>query len=109
MDQKLETNNTNGAAAAALTAAGIGALAMGLIALFADLRVITLTPLISSMGGLSTKVVLSSAIWLIAWFALHRAWVARDIDLGRIRLITAGLVLLGLLGAFPPFWGLFKG
>jgi len=45
-------------------------------------------------------------VWLISWVVLHNRWKARDIAPGRVGAVTLILIVLGVLGTFPPVWGL---
>jgi hypothetical protein len=99
----------NGKAAAALLAAGIGALALGLLT--------TLSEAISSfgtmlnwynpVGPLSGKTTLAVIVWLISWAILGNQWKDKDVEFGKIATIALALLLLGILGTFPPFFELF--
>jgi hypothetical protein len=49
---------------------------------------------------------LATIVWLIAWAVLHNRWKAREIAPGRVGAVTLILIALGVLGTFPPVWGL---
>jgi hypothetical protein len=49
---------------------------------------------------------LATIVWLMAWAVLHNRWKARDIAPGRVGAVTLILIALGVLGTFPPVWGL---
>jgi hypothetical protein len=104
-----ETLLKNGKAAAALLAGGIGAFVMGLVT--------TLSEASSSFGSalnwykpagpLSGKTTVAVIVWLIAWAILGNQWKDKDVDFDKISMIALVLLLLGILGTFPPFFELF--
>lgn len=100
----MESNSTNGAALAAFLAAGVGAFATGFIVLLNEMGVFTAPTLYGPAGGVSGRTTMAVAVWLIAWGVLHRTWNGREVDARRAGIATLVLVLLGLLGTFPPFW-----
>lgn len=104
-----ETLLKNGKAAAALLAGGIGALFLGLVT--------TLSEAISSFGAalnwynpagpLSGKTTLTVIVWLVVWAVLGNQWKDKDVDFDKIAMIAIVLLLLGILGTFPPFFEIF--
>ncbi|MCH8281818.1 MAG: hypothetical protein IIC96_14175 [Chloroflexi bacterium] len=102
---------TNGPAAAAILASGIGSLALGLFT--------CLTQALASFNGalsfygpagsLSGETTLAVVAWLAAWAILHRMWIRQQVDFGKVFVATLILIALGLLGTFPPFFQLFGG
>lgn len=97
---------TNGAALAAFLAAGIGALAMGLVVLANELDVFAAPALYAPAGGVSGRTTIAAAIWLAAWAVLHRRWRGRQVDARAVGTTTLALVVVGLVLCFPPVWGL---
>jgi hypothetical protein len=97
----------NGGAMAAVLAAGIGSLAVGLFVILNEAGVFTAPTLYGPSGGVSGRTTFAAVTWLLAWGILHRRWKDRPVDGGRVFSITVLLVALGLLGTFPPVWGLF--
>jgi hypothetical protein len=99
----------NGPAAAAILAAGIGSLALGLLTTLAG----AFAPLANGLnfygptGPLSGETTMTVVIWLVAWAVLHNLWKDRQVDLGKTFIATLVMIALGLLGTFPPFFGLF--
>lgn len=99
----------NGMAASALLAGGIGAFIMGLMT--------TLSEAIPAFGSalnwykpagpLSGKTTVTVVLWLIVWGALARMWKDEDVNFERISRISFVLLILGILGTFPPFFELF--
>lgn len=96
----------NGAALAALLAAGLGAFAMGAIVILAEMDLFSVPALYPPAGGVTGRTTLAALIWLVAWVVLHRGWRDREVDAPRA--YAAALVLLGLgvLLTFPPVWKL---
>ncbi len=98
---------SNGAALAALLAAGIGACALGIIVILNEAGVFTVPAIYTPSGGVSGRTTLGVVIWLIAWLILHNRWRGREIQTGRIQGTTLILILLSIVFTFPPVWGLF--
>lgn len=108
-----ETNEkVNGPVSAALLAGGIGSAAMGLITLAYEIN--DKSAFAKSMawnkgvGGLSGKSTLSIIIFFVAWAILHYLWKDKDTDFARISSIAIALLIVGLIGTFPPVWHLFQ-
>ena len=99
----------NGAAAAAIMAAGIGSAIMGLMTILAEAsdRIAGLLNLYDPVGPLSGKVTIALLVWLVAWRGLHAGWKDRDLDFGRVWKGALVLVILGFVGTFPSFFDLF--
>jgi hypothetical protein len=94
----------SGAALAAFLAAAIGAFAMGLVVLLHEWGIFSAPALYAPSGGVSGRTTLAVAVWLVAWGVLHMRWKGRDIDSRRVWRVTLLLIVLGILGTFPPFW-----
>jgi hypothetical protein len=95
----------NGPGAAAVLAAGIGAFALGSIAVAADKSPHVSRALIfyrptGPLSGVSTVAVL---LWLGIWALLHNRWSGRNVELSRIVTISLVLLAVGILLTFPPF------
>ena len=94
----------NGPPAAALLAAGIGVLVLGVI----DLLAKTVPPFDALLswypptGDLSGITSLSVIAWLVVWAGLSRAWRGRSVGSGRVLGATLILTLLGVIITFPP-------
>ena len=90
---------TNGAGAAALLAAGIGALALAVLADGADHwpALQKLTNFYVPTGPLSGVTTTALGVWLVSWFGLERAWAGRELDLKRIGAIALGLTVLAMV------------
>jgi hypothetical protein len=98
----------NGPAAAALVAAGLGCLAMGVLTCLAAWNeaindALTLYAPVGPLSGKSTGAVL---VWLVAWAGLHALWRPRVLNFGSVFMAVLVLMVLGLLGTFPPFTNL---
>jgi hypothetical protein len=95
---------TNGSAAAAILAAGVGAFALSVFAVAAD----RIVPVQHAMifyrptGPLSGVTTSAIVIWLLSWFALERLWRDRSVALRRISVAAFALLALSLLLTFPP-------
>jgi hypothetical protein len=106
-----ELDITNGAAAAAILAAGIGCAAIGILAFAGDASVAIgkLLNFYNPTGSLSGVTIVAIIIWLVSWFGLNRMWQAKTVQLPRINLVAFGLLIVGFLLTFPPFMDLLQG
>lgn len=99
----------NGAACAAVLAAGLGSALYGLIVLLAE----SIEPfrqlmvLNSAVGPLSGKSTFGMLAWLVSWALLHMLWRGRQIEFQRVWQATLVLIAVGLVLTFPPFFMLF--
>lgn len=100
------TVQTNGAAMAAVMGAGIGSFAMGAIVVLNEAGVIAAPALYAPAGGVSGRTTFAVIAWLVAWGVLHVRWKSREVTPGPVLTWTVALIALGLLGTFPPVWGL---
>jgi hypothetical protein len=94
----------NGPGAAAVLAAGIGAFALGSIAVVADklpyvARALNFYRPTGPLSGVSTAAI---ALWLGAWALLDYLWSSRNVKLRRIVTIALLLLAAGILLTFPP-------
>jgi fumarate reductase subunit D len=96
----------NGEAAAAIVAAGVGCAVFGILVVLVALSTAmeTLLTFSAPVGSLSGKTIVAVGVWLISWFALHRAWKDKHLDQRKTFTAAAILVGLGVLGTFPPFY-----
>jgi hypothetical protein len=97
----------NGAALAAILAAGIGSFAVGVIVLLDAAGVVSVPSLYGPSGGVSGRTTLAVVSWLVAWAMLHLRWRTGEVLPGRVYAITLILIVLGVLGTFPPLWDVF--
>lgn len=100
----------DGPAAAALLGAGAGAAALGVVTTLAAASrgLAAALAFVGPVGPLSGKTTLSVVVWLAAWWWLGRRWRATRLEPGRVSRWLAVLVLVGLLGTFPPFFEMFE-
>ena len=96
----------NGPAMAAFLAAGIGAFAVGLFVLLNETGIFSAPTLYEPAGGVSGRTTFAMVAWLVAWGVLHARWKGREVAAGKVWVVTAILSALGILGTFPPFWGI---
>lgn len=96
----------NGAVWAAILASGIGGFSVGLVVILNEAGIFASPTLYGPAGGVSGRTTIAAVIWLVSWTVLHRLWRDREVDGGRVTAIAAVLVLLGLVGTFPPVWSL---
>jgi fluoride ion exporter CrcB/FEX len=104
-------NTPDGGSWAAVLAAGIGCAAIGILTDLSEASKLISSALSISkqVGDLSGKTTLSIVCWLIAWALLHFRWRRRDLATpGRVAALTIVLVLVSLIGVFPPFFKLFS-
>lgn len=104
-DRNPVRRSPNGAAMAAFLAAGIGAFAVGLFVLLNEMGIFAAPTLYGPAGGVSGRTTFAIVVWLVAWGVLHARWRDREVAAGRVGVVTAVLTVLGILGTFPPFWG----
>ena len=96
----------NGAAMAAVLGAGIGSFAMGAFVLVNEAGLFAAPALYAPAGGVTGRTAFAAIVWLIAWGGLHARWKSREVAPGAVFTWTAVLVVLAILGTFPPVWGL---
>ena len=95
---------TNGSAAAAILAAGVGAFTLSVLAVAADRiapiqRAMIFYRPTGPLSGVTTSAIL---IWLLAWVALDRIWRSRTVALRPVSVAAFTLLVLSLLLTFPP-------
>jgi len=100
---------SNGAAAAAMLAVGIGLFALGVsTTLKASSAIIKkILSFYIPAGPLSGQITIAAAAWLVAWAILHKLWKTRDVNFQKVFAIVLVLILLGFLGGFPPLFEIF--
>jgi hypothetical protein len=102
----MASRDVNGSAMAAFLGGGIGACAMGAVVLLNEAGLFAAPTLYGPAGGVSGRTTLATIVWLMAWAVLHNRWKAREIAPGPVGAVTLILIALGVLGTFPPVWGL---
>lgn len=104
---------TDGPAAAATLAAGIGIFVLGLLTTLAVIS----DPLKGfledfqgsvGVGSLAGKTILAMVAWLLSWAVLGVAWKERNISLRTVLFVAGVLAVLGVVGTFPPFFEAFE-
>lgn len=103
------TDKPEGPISAAILAAGVGAIALGLLTTLAEASTSIKDWLQwnDRVGPLSGKTGLAVAIWLVAWIGLHLRLRGKDYETRRALTIALVLIALGVLGTFPTFFQLF--
>lgn len=102
----MKSPDVNGSAMAAFLGGGIGAFAIGAVVLLNEAGIFAAPALYAPAGGVSGRTTLATIVWLIAWAVLHNRWKAREIAPRRVGVVTLVLTALGVLGTYPPVWGL---
>ena len=100
---------SNGRAAAAMLAAGIGSLVFGFLTILVQVSPAVRNALqfYQPAGQITGLTTLSVAAWLISWYILFRLWKEQQVPFSWVFAVTLLLIVLGLVGTFPPFYGLF--
>jgi hypothetical protein len=99
----------NGVAAAAIIAAGIGCLTLGIVTTLAEASAGFSSALnwVNPVGPLSGKTMVAVAVWLVSWAVLHFTLKGKELRFNTVFTLTLILIGLGLLGTFPIFFDLF--
>lgn len=99
----------NGAAAASFIAGGIGVLVLGLLTTIneASADVHDFLEFWTDVGPLSGKTIFASAAFAISWIVLAPLMWTRNAPLTPVFLVTAALIIAGLIGTFPEFFQIF--
>jgi hypothetical protein len=101
----------NGPGAAAILAAGIGSLALGVFALAGDASTAInhFFSFYTPSGALSGVTTTAVIVWLFAWFVLARRWSTETVALTKVNVAAFVMLALGLLLTFPPLMDLLQG
>ena len=96
----------SGPAAAVVLAAGIGCFTLGLLSVLtaASGRISEALTLSERVGDVSGVTTATAVVFFAVWGALSLTWRRSDPPLMRVALASGALVVLGLLGTFPPFF-----
>lgn len=88
----------------AIAAAAAGCAVLGILTLLTELspRISALLSFTKSVGDLSGVTTLTLLVWLVVWALLHRRWKDRAAAPGLLLTGSFALILIGLLGTFPP-------
>jgi hypothetical protein len=100
---------TNGSAAAALLAAGVGSFALAVLACAGDKLAAVKSSLIfyKPTGPLSGVTTVAILVWFLTWGILECRWRDRRVAAGRISAVALVMLGLSLLLTFPPVVDLF--
>lgn len=95
---------TNGSAAAAILAAGIGSFVLGVLAVAGDKSALlknwfTFYKPTGPLSGVTTSAIV---VWLVCWGALEWRWRKTNVSAGLISALALALLLLGVMLTFPP-------
>jgi hypothetical protein len=102
-DESMSAPVPLGPAAAAILAASIGCLVLGLI-----IPISEAIPALKNglnwwnpAGPLVGKTTVSVIVWLVAWGVLHAKWKDREVDFGRVWKLSLIFIAIGFIGTFP--------
>ena len=105
-----ETDKPNGPVAAAFLAGGIGSAVLGLVTLLNQTNPTSAFSKslvwVQSVGNLSGKSSLAIITFLASWIILHLLWRGRQVNFLAISIVAFLLLVVGLIGTFPPVWNL---
>jgi hypothetical protein len=103
------SDRPEGPIAAAIVAAGIGCLALGVLTTFAEASTSFKDWLNwkDDVGPLSGKTGMAVIAWLVAWVVLHVVYRDKPFETRRALTVALVLVALGALGTFPTFFQAF--
>ncbi|MBM4141546.1 MAG: hypothetical protein FJ242_08740 [Nitrospira sp.] len=105
-----QKNLTNGPVAAAILSAGIGSMVLGLFTTLAEAIDSVKKALVfyNPVGPLSGKTTLAVITWLVSWIILGSLWKNKQVSFSGISAASVILIILGLIGTFPPFFEIFS-
>ena len=104
------TEKPNGPAAAAMIAAGIGVLVLGILTVLAEANADIKTDILdikSRVGPLSGKTTFAVLAYFVSWAALAPVLWRQKLAWNTVVIITAVLVVAGFIGTYPKFFQLF--
>jgi len=98
-----------GPIAAAVIAGGVGAAALGVVTTLAEASesIREWLQWSDAVGPLSGKVIVTLAVWLVAWAILHVMLRSRPYETRRALVVSLVLIAVGVVGTFPTFFQLF--
>jgi hypothetical protein len=99
----------SGPVAAALLAAGVGSLVLGIIVVWAEASESFAKSLAydDDVGPLAGKTIWGVVAYLVSWLVLGLVLRRRDVSLKTAGLVTAVLLALAFVATFSPFFELF--
>jgi hypothetical protein len=100
----------SGPAAALILAGGIGVFCMGLVTTLAEASTGIADALQwnDRVGPLSGKTLITVVVFALAWGLLTLLWRRANPSLKSITIVSAVLIVLGLVGTFPTFFQAFE-
>lgn len=103
------TDKPEGPVAAAILAAGVGALALGVLTTLAEASqgIKDFLNLYDPVGPLSGKTIGAVLIWLVAWLVLHLIYRTKPVESRLALTVSLVLIALGVIGTFPVFFQAF--
>lgn len=106
MDMQL---GPDGPAIAAIFAAALGILYMGLATFISEAAVGAHDwfDFQKRVGPLSGKTTMACIAWLVSWGVLHLVWRKRDLPLVPVAILAGALIVAGNLLMFPPIFERF--
>jgi hypothetical protein len=98
-----------GPVAAAVLAAGIGSLALGILTTLAEASedIKELLNFYDPVGPLSGKTTGAVIVWVVAWAILHMVYRNKVVESRKELAASLVLIGLGVLGTFPIFFQAF--
>ena len=109
MEARAETTKPNGPVAAAVLAAGIGALVLAILTVWAEASEGFKASIEYDLevGPLAGKTIWATVAYLGSWAILGVALRKREVDLRKVMILTGVLIALALVGTFSEFFKLF--
>lgn len=103
---RAEVSAADRAMGAAMIASGIGSLVLGIMIVLAEVSVDIKENLIwrDGVGPLSGKTGIAVIAFVVSWVLLHYIFQYKAISLTASFIVTAVLLVLGLLLTFPPIF-----
>jgi hypothetical protein len=98
-----------GPIAAAILAAGVGSLTLGVVTTLveASASIKKSLTLSNAVGPLSGKVAITIGVWFVVWILLHLVYRNKPYETRRALTIAFILIGLGVVGTFPTFFQMF--
>ena len=99
----------NGPVTAAMVAGGLGCATIGLMTVLAaaSKNISNALNWWNPAGPLTGKALTGVGVFFAAWVVLHLVLGRRNVNFARAAGISIALLVLGLLGTFPPLYDLF--
>ena len=107
--RRLLKSRPSGPAAAAILAAGIGTLVLGILTTWAEASEGFKEDLQwnDRVGPLSGKTITGTIAFFASWIVLHLVWQRSNPPLRKVVLVSTILIMLGLIRTFPTFFEQF--